>query len=76
MFKKLILALLNKVFGLNITEGQLNAFIDFIKMLIEVFGSVRLAVEYVVKTTRQARAQTKEKARAAFLGVEKVLVDG
>lgn len=73
MFKRLILKLINAVFGLNLSEADLDAFINFINLLIGLFGSKDEAVSYIVRTTRKARALGEAKAKAHFQGLEKTL---
>lgn len=74
MFKKIIVGLLNKVFGLNLTIAQLDAFIEFINMLIGLFGSANEAVKYTQRTVKQVKmSSSKARARAAFDGMEKTL---
>ncbi len=73
LIKKFVLGLINKVFGLNISSDQLDAFMSFIAMLIEVFGTATQAVAFVKQTTVQARQVGNEKAKVALTGMQKTM---
>lgn len=73
MLKRLLLSLINRVFGLKLTEADLDSFVAFINMLIGLFGNKDEAVAYISRTTRKAKALHKEKAKAYFDGLDQTL---
>lgn len=73
MLKKIVVRLINAIFGLKLTEADLDAFIAFIKTLIEIFGSVTNAVAYVARVNRKVEALGHEAARAHFDGLDRTL---
>lgn len=75
MLKRLVIRIINSLFGLNLTEGDFDAFISFIKMLIGIFGSVSNAVAYVTKVNRQVSTLDPDKARAIFEQTERTLAE-
>ncbi len=73
MFKKLILALLSRAFGLKISEEQLNVFIALIQTLIETFGGAASAAVYAKQLNRQAMFAGPDKAKEALQALHKTL---
>jgi hypothetical protein len=74
VLKKLILTLINKIFGLNLTEVELDAVIAFVKMLIGLFGKQE-AMAYMSKTTRKAKVLGRDQAKAKFEKLDRTLDD-
>lgn len=67
MFKAIILGLLNRIFGLKITEAQLDAFIAFIKMIIGALGGSAPAANYAIRMVQLSnRMQDPMKMRAVL----------
>lgn len=75
MFKNIIVGLINKVFGLNLTVNDLDTIIAFIELLSGVFGGKSEAVSYMARTRRKAASLSKAAAKAKFEGLEKTLVE-
>lgn len=75
MLKTIILGLINRVFGLKITENQLDAFIEFVKMLIGLFGGNKQeAANYCVRQMQLVkRIDDPIRAKAIFLAHEQTL---
>lgn len=73
MLKKLILALINKVFGLKLTEGDLDVLIALLKTLIGLFGSKDAAMAHVHNLVRTANLKEPKKAKKLFEVLEKMM---
>jgi hypothetical protein len=71
VIKKLIVTLINKVFGLNLSEADLDSFIAFIRMLIGIFGSKDDAVRFCKQTTRKANSADPMKAKEVLHDMDK-----
>ncbi len=74
MFKKIIAAFLSKLIGKAITVEMLDVVIEFVSMLIDVFGSVSAAENHLWRATKQAKqVKDRMKARAIFVASEAAL---
>ena len=71
MLKKLALTLINKVFGLKLTEADLDGVIEFIKMLISLFGGKEPALQHLRKVTVKTKQMGKDQAKAKLVALEK-----
>lgn len=71
MIKKLILTLINKVFGLKLSEADLDGVFAFIQMLIGLFGTKDDAVRFMKQTTRKAASADPEKAKQVLHEMDK-----
>lgn len=67
ILKKLLLGMLSRVFGLNITEAQLDAFIEFIKLLIGAFGGAAQAANYTIRMVQLSNRMPDKKQMRAVL---------
>lgn len=73
MLKKAVLYLINKVFGLKLTEEDLNILIAFINTLIGLFGSKDAAIMHVRNLVRTANLKEPKKAKRLFEVLEKMM---
>lgn len=87
MIKKVILTLLNKLFGLQLTDASLDQIvsfikivgaylpqvIDFVKMIINLFGGVAPAAMYMSRTARIVSTMDRAQAKVAFEQMEQTL---
>lgn len=71
MLKKLILMLINKVFGLKLTESDLDGVIEFINMLIGLFGGKEPALEHLAKVVKKTKLMGRDQAKARLASLEK-----
>lgn len=73
MLKKLLLGLINRVFGLNLTESQLDSAIEFIKMLIQAFGSITEATAFMKRTVSKSHSVGHARVKQVLTSAEKTL---
>lgn len=71
MLKKLALTLINKVFGLKLSESDLDGIIEFINMLIGLFGGKEPAMQHLRKVMVKTKAMGRDQAKAKLVSLEK-----
>lgn len=73
LLKGLVVKLINKIFGTNLSSTDLDSFFSFINLLIGAFGSQSAAVAYIQRTTAKAKTMSKDQVLASFTGLENTM---